>query len=139
MAIKNKKLSEAEAQEMLQELEVHFGERVAPVSYYCAAFEAWMKVLEDKYRQVKKEKGEKAAIRDVWGARIIPHFEDIKLHIYKSDLLARLVYGGEKLRTKPCPEHKGKWSGLHLEPCPHGCGYTGWLPELKEAKTEKEP
>lgn len=123
---------------MLQELEDHFGERVAPVSHYCAAFETWMKVLEDKYRQVSKEKGEKEADREVWGSRIIPHFRDIQLHIQKSDLLARLVYGGEKLRTKPCPEHKGKWSGLHFEPCPHGCGYTGWLPEPEEAKTEEE-
>ncbi len=47
--------------------------------------------------------------------------------IRKSNLLARLLYAGETLRTVPCPEHKGKWSGVG--DCKHGCQLTGWLPE----------
>ena len=55
------------------------------------------------------------------------------LSIRKSCLLHRLVYLGEPLRTKKCPEHKGVWSGLAPVPCPHGCDTTcgcrtGWLP-----------
>ncbi len=50
------------------------------------------------------------------------------LQIGKSNLLARLLYGGEPLRSTPCPTHKGKWSGCFGE-CEHGCELTGWLPE----------
>jgi hypothetical protein len=52
------------------------------------------------------------------------------IDIHKSDLLYRLIYCGEKLRTEQCPEHKGEWSGLEHPDhrCPHGCGLTGWLP-----------
>lgn len=55
----------------------------------------------------------------------------VELSIRKSALLARLIYGGEKLRTQKCPQHKGHWSGLEHpdNQCPHGCGLTGWLPE----------
>jgi len=55
--------------------------------------------------------------------------DDADLQIRKSNLLARLIYGGQKLRTQMCPEHKGEWTGPRPDPCPHGCGFTGWLPE----------
>lgn len=36
------------------------------------------------------------------------------LAIAKSDLLARLIYGGEAGPSEtPCPVHKGVWSGCH--------------------------
>ncbi len=55
------------------------------------------------------------------------------LQIRKSDLLFRLLYRGEELRSTPCPEHKGRWSGLEHPDnrCPHGCQFTGWLPNAK--------
>jgi hypothetical protein len=55
--------------------------------------------------------------------------------IEKSNLLARLLYSGEKLRIKMCPEHKGVWSGIewHDTKCPHGCQLTGWIPEPEDA------
>lgn len=56
---------------------------------------------------------------------------DVFLQIGKSNLLARLLYVGEKLRTQMCPEHKGKWSGVEFSDtrCPHGCQLTGWIQE----------
>lgn len=34
--------------------------------------------------------------------------------VVKSDLLHRLIYGGERAPSKtPCPVHKGTWSGCH--------------------------
>lgn len=37
------------------------------------------------------------------------------LAIYKSDLLARLMYGGEKGPSQtPCPVHEGHWQGINL-------------------------
>lgn len=54
------------------------------------------------------------------------------MSITKSALLDRLLYRGESLRSRMCPKHKGKWSGIEWGPenaCPHGCQLTGWLPE----------
>ena len=53
------------------------------------------------------------------------------LAIRKSNLLARLMYSGEKLRETMCPEHKGKWSGIEWSDsrCPHKCQLTGWVQE----------
>jgi hypothetical protein len=53
------------------------------------------------------------------------------LAIHKSNLLARILYAGEKLRSQACPEHKGKWSGIEWpeNPCPHKCQMTGWVQE----------
>ena len=37
------------------------------------------------------------------------------LAVVKSDLLNRLIYGGERGPSKtPCPVHKGVWSGCHI-------------------------
>lgn len=76
---------------------------------------------------------------DVQGVR------DLDLAIRKSCLLDRLIYVGEAPRTRPCPKHEGRWSGLpwpgskctHGDDCrcangceciaPCGCA-TGWLP-----------
>ena len=53
--------------------------------------------------------------------------------ISKSCLLLRLIYAGETLRTRPCPTHRGRWSGCTPTPCATGCSFgdnvTGWLPE----------
>lgn len=56
------------------------------------------------------------------------------LWIRKSDLLDRLLYQGQKLRTERCPVHDGRWSGLEhpTNYCEHGCGFTGWLPEPED-------
>jgi hypothetical protein len=63
------------------------------------------------------------------------HWEVVALAIHKSNCLWRLLYAGEELRTKPCPVHKGRWSGVAPDP---GCGcwsygnITGWLAEGPE-------
>ena len=60
--------------------------------------------------------------------------ENLERRIRKSCLLDRLLYLGEPLRTKPCPDHPGQWWGCSPYKCPHGCDtgcgcLTGWLPE----------
>lgn len=72
------------------------------------------KSLEDWYKKQSKGRG-------------------LSLAVSKSCLLDRLIYGGEELRTKKCPEHDGHWSGCSfLAECPHGCSFganlTGWIP-----------
>jgi hypothetical protein len=38
-----------------------------------------------------------------------------RLAIAKSDLLSRLIYGGERGPSRtPCPIHQGRWSGCHF-------------------------
>lgn len=96
-------MTEEEALAMLDALEKHYREPVMPVSRYCGAFETWFRVMA--------EKGE--------------HFAGVRLAITKSNLLARLIYAGEELRTRECPKHKGRWSGILA--CEHGCDYTGWI------------
>lgn len=61
-------------------------------------------------------------------------FGSIHLRVHKSNCLGRLLYGGEDLRTDPCPQHKGMWVGPHNGHCP--CQGTGWLPNKEESKNE---
>jgi hypothetical protein len=61
----------------------------------------------------------------------------------KSCLLARLIYAGEQLRTRPCPIHRGGWSGWLFEECPGRCNFgpnlTGWLPDELVDEWAPEP
>ena len=54
------------------------------------------------------------------------------MKIRKSNLLCRLLYAGQELRTEMCPTHKGKWSGCSWGENPCACNddgnVTGWLP-----------
>jgi hypothetical protein len=70
------------------------------IDQFCRAMDTWARVcqqeLESDYehrRRWRKEFGE--------------HWAFIRLAIAKSCLLDRLIYGGETLREKMCPIHKG--------------------------------
>ena len=71
--------------------------------------------------------------KKAWRNRFREHWVFVERAITKSCLLDRLLYDGEKLRTKPCPVHMGKWTGcLPPSEITCGCGHnncvTGWLP-----------
>lgn len=72
------------------------------------------------------------AIRDK-GGEVEEAYKSLNIPIFKSACLFRLLYGGEELRTVPCPEHKGKW-GINNCTC---CG-SGFLPNKKTNWTVKE-
>lgn len=113
-------LTDEEVKEMLLKLEAHFNEPVRPVSEYCMAFETWFRVVTKKAM----------ALGD---RQTVVSMSSIRTSIKKSNLLARLIYNGEKLRTKECPEHKGEWNGhAMLTGCAHHCDGTGWLREPGE-------
>lgn len=97
---------------MLAALREHFNGPVMPVSRYCDALRTWSECMIKRHEY------------DSEAANALMYVE---LQIRKSDLLARLIYGGEALRTKKCPVHDGRWSGI--TPCEHGCGSTGWVPD----------
>lgn len=120
---------------MLAQLSEHYREPVRPVSEYCNAFDAWAMVLEENHGNHEKE-GHRAF-------SFVDHIDDIRLAIRKSCLLDRLIYGGEKLRTRMCPDHRGRWSGIDAGPqygkhphghCERGCYLTGWLPEPEDVE-----
>lgn len=114
--------------EMERLLAEHYREPVRPVSQYCDAFYAWRDALRD--RQVRTTLGQ--CCPDFSLESALDSLNNLIIPISKSSMLDRLIYGGEKLRTKQCPIHKGTWSGLEFvgdEACPHGCQLTGWIPE----------
>ena len=112
-------MTEKRAQKLLAELTEHYNERVCTASSHCSALMEWMRVM--------RESGYEKQVDDAWGP--------IQLVLMKSNLAARLVYGGEKVRETPCPKHKGRWSGCVwgdaacIEGCMWGSNVTGWLPE----------
>lgn len=115
-------LTDEQVDEMLARLTNHFGCPVRPVNKYCEALSEWAHQI----RKINEEAGENS---DKQGRRYYQHLRKIMMDIRKSNLLWRLIYADEKLRTEPCPIHKGKWGGCSFEGCIYGCGETGWLPQ----------
>lgn len=122
------KLTEDEAQAMLDQLSEHYGVRVAKVSDVCNALYEWARIM--------RESGYLPEIDKALGPLHIP--------LMKSNLAHRLVYLGEPVRTEPCPIHKGHWSGCVFfeDACPHcmsGSNVTGWCAPEGGAKPDTNP
>src|ERR1044072_5926927 len=119
-----KKLNDEQVRSMLSDLEQHFQEPVLPVSRYCGAFSRW-------FDCIKHGDGSERL-----GTELMNALDAIHLAISKSSLLWRLIYVGERFRTKRCPVHDGTWSGLESDTnmCPHRCHLTGWIYEGKADK-----
>lgn len=116
-------LPDAEVREMLAKLRDHFGEPVAPVSSYCKALETWRQAV----RAASEKDPENSSL-----AGMISRIDEVSTDVYKSNLLYRLIYLEEGLRTEPCPIHKGSWSGCVApeRECPYcmsGSDVTGWV------------
>ncbi len=120
------KLTNEEVTALTAQLEDHYGEPVMPLSRYCDAFRRWAEALISL--KAKTPPKDRQYAHGGAYAHLLP---GILTDIRKSNLLHRLLYAREPLRSHPCPLHKGTWSGLEWpdSKCPHGCGYTGWLPE----------
>lgn len=97
-------LTDAQAEEMLKQLTVHYGQPVMPINRYCEGLRTWQTCISERARQTKEP-------RDV---KLAEEVGSVFLQISKSCLLSRLLYVGEKLRTTPCPVHKGVWQGIHI-------------------------
>lgn len=98
----------------------------------CHVLIAWAgKVQEAAHAAEKRYRPSSGFASDSTAAHIAAEAYEVAIHevmlaVEKSNLLARMIYGGEALRITKCPEHKGHWTGNGK--CPHGCGLTGWLP-----------
>jgi hypothetical protein len=121
---------EKEAQELLARLERFYQQPVLPLHKFCEAIELWMDCI------VKNNTDPALVDESAEGEPDQPYFrflDQIRIDIRKSNLLGRLLYAKEELRTRMCPVHKGHWDGkaMLLDHCPHLCDGTGWLREQK--------
>ncbi len=119
-----KPLTEEEARQLIRRLEEHYGEPAWPLSKVCNAVFTWMDCIEKNNTDPQLARGSYGQ-----GVKYYKHFRQMKVDIMKSNLLGRLLYAKEALRTERCPRHKGHWSGqaMFFEKCPHNCDGTGWL------------
>lgn len=124
------KLTDEEVQTMLAQLKEHFRQPVMPVSAYCDAFRKWRDAVSAASKREPNNQTYLGMLHRIYEAQ---------LDILKSNLLYRLLYLGEDLRTEMCPIHKGQWSGCvgPDDDCPHcmaGGNVTGWVAPKVELK-----
>ena len=133
-------------------------EPVLPVSTYCKAISTWLRLKKERIQaecretEASLEPLEEAASRDFEDVKkeasigflmrkrhrlrdTIHLLRSVEIDIRKSGMLYRMLYLGEKLRTKKCPVHKGKmdtgmWTLRQGEVC--ACQGSGWLPEPED-------
>lgn len=136
-------MTDEEAAEALKALAKHYRQPVLPLDRFCAAITTWFRAIEQNNTDPALRRGAPFLAENTWRpeyqhghsyAGLLPRIET---DIHKSYLLARLIYGGEKLRTRMCPLHLGHWDGpaqlgFPDQVCPHGCGGAGWLPEPED-------
>lgn len=116
-------------------MEAHYKEPVRPVSHYCERLASYADALDHAIQNHDPNRGGCGPFATVEEATTV--CEGLRLlntWRWKSNALARLIYGDLPLRTEPCPVHKGRWSGCKFDGGPEACecqyGYdvTGWLP-----------
>ena len=117
--------NEQEAQQLIAQLERYYREPVLPLSRFCSTMNAWRECI------VKNNTDPALARYANHGHQYYEFLEDVYMDIRKSNLLARLFFGKEPLRTRMCPIHKGHYDGnaMFFNKCPQLCDGTGWLRE----------
>lgn len=123
--------TEEQAAEALAALAAFYRQPVMPLKRFCAAISTWARCTERANGMHAHEVPEGAELRPNTPASrsYAQYLGAILRDIRKSNLLHRLLYRGELLRTRPCPSHKGRQGAFDPVPCPHGCDFTGWLRE----------
>lgn len=144
MSESQQKLDDETVARMLADLSAHFGEPVMPASRFCGKMRAWFRAVHDGAAREKAEQHWSNSLQALSGA-----IYAVDLAITKSACLARLIYGGEDIRTEQCPVHKGRWSGCawrspecatseYPDGCMDGSNVTGWLPLPSVAERQRE-
>lgn len=121
--------STEEARELLQRLEQFYKEPVLPLDSVCDAIEVWMKCIEENNTDPALRRHDREQ-----GYGYFKFLNHMRIDIRKSNLLGRLLYAKEPLRTRMCPLHKGHYDGeaMFFQKCPHLCDGTGWLREREQ-------
>jgi hypothetical protein len=118
------------------ELRKHYGDVIVPLNRVCNAIFEWLRVIHEEHLETEDDGSRDEALHAIAKAVDLIGGSTLSVSIMarKSNLLARLIYANQKVRTKKCPEHKGHWSGYYSiseGPCEccDGLDITGWLPE----------
>ena len=121
--------SKEEAHELLRRLEQFYGAPVLPLGDFCKAIGTWMDCMVKNNTDPALTRGGMEH-----GKQYYEFLNRMRIDIMKSNLLGRLIYAKEPLRTRMCPIHKGHWNGeaMFFEKCPSLCDGTGWLRERPE-------
>ena len=121
--------SKEEAQEQLRRLEQFYGAPILPLHDFCKTIGTWMDCIVKNNTDPALKQGGAGH-----GKQYYEFLNQMRIDIRKSNLLGRLFYAKEPLRTRICPLHKGHYSGqaMFFEKCPHLCDGTGWLRERSE-------
>jgi hypothetical protein len=118
--------SKEEAHELVRRLAQFYGEPVLPLGNFCHAIELWMDCIV-------KNNTDPALNRDgiKHGSIYFEFLNLMRIDIRKSNLLGRLLFAKEPLRTQMCSTHKGHFNAeaMFFEKCPLLCDGTGWLRE----------
>lgn len=117
-------MTDDEAEKLLKALQEHYREPVLPLSEFCRAMKTWVSCIWTLNEEQRADDR-----RTPQGVLYYSVLNRILIDIKKSNLLSRLLYAREPLRTRKCPTHEGRWHGPTKRVCEHGCGGTGWLPE----------
>ena len=125
-------LDDATREHYERQLAQHYGQPVRPVSEVCNGIYAWLDVLADQHTGRGIENGRSHALTSI-GTAWKENKSMVLTSAAKSNLLFRLLYLGEDVRTQACPVHAGEWSGYTGTPestcrCQSGANFTGWLP-----------
>jgi len=127
MIVKNYAINnDEEAQELLKRLEQYHGQPVLPLGSFCRAMRVWMDcVVKNNTDPALLQAGHNQ------GNKYFNLLDQLYIDIRKSNLLGRLLYAKEPLRSRMCPIHKGHYNGdaMFFNKCPHPCDGTGWLRE----------
>ena len=122
-------MTDTEAEAMLVQLTKHYRQPVLPLSRVCEALKSWAKCIRANQKPPLILEGRGAEGQH--GNRYADVLNKIALDVEKSGLLYRLLFLGEKVRTRMCPTHKGHmstsiWCNVSDETCE--CQGSGWLP-----------
>lgn len=110
-------------------LEEHYREPVRPISEVCKGITTWLDAIHDEHL----EDSDDYSLHQIALACDGFHGLFLSATANKSNLLYRLLYLRQPLRTKKCPTHDGHWSGYGWPgegtcECAVGLDLTGWLP-----------
>lgn len=123
--------STEEARELARRLEQFYKEPVLPLHKFCGAIELWMDRIVKNNTDAALLRGEGGQEQ---GHEYFKFLNQMRIDIRKSNLLGRMLYAKEPLRTRMCPLHKGHYNGeaMFFQKCPHLCDGTGWLREREK-------
>jgi hypothetical protein len=115
--------SKEEAQAQLRRLEQFYGAPVLPLNGFCKAISTWMDCIAKNNTDPALKRGGMEH-----GKEYYEFLNRMRIDIMKSNLLGRLLYAKEPLRTRMCPLHTlrvphpfpllGKGAGFDFAPFP---------------------